>query len=73
MLELESQLKKWGNSYAFRVSKDRVRKNKMKINQKFKILVTPERNVLKETFGTAKFKKSTEQMMKETDKALYND
>ena len=72
MLELEGQLKRWGNSYAFWVSKDRVRKSKMKINQKFKLLVIPERNILKETFGTLKFKKPTEQMMKEIDKELYN-
>ena len=30
-------------------------------------------NVLKETFGTLKFKKSVEQMMKETDRELYNE
>lgn len=29
-------------------------------------------NVLKETFGTHKFSKPTEQMMKETDKELYD-
>lgn len=29
-------------------------------------------NVLRETFGTAKFKKSTKQMMKETDEELYD-
>lgn len=32
-----------------------------------------KRNVLRETFGTMKFKKSTEEMMRETDKELYNE
>lgn len=73
MLEIDGQLKKWGNSFAFRVSKDKIKRNKMRINQKFRLLVVPESNVLKKTFGTAKFKKSTEEMMKETDRLLYND
>jgi len=30
-------------------------------------------NVLRETFGKYKFKKSTKKMMEETDKALYNE
>lgn len=30
-------------------------------------------NVLKEMFGTAKFKEPTDKMMKEIDKLLYND
>jgi len=29
-------------------------------------------NVLKKTFGKVKFKKSTKQMMKETDEGLYD-
>ena len=45
----------------------------MKVNERFKLILIPEKNVLKETFGTLKFKKSTEQMMKELDKELYND
>jgi len=31
-----------------------------------------ESNVLKETFGKVKFKKSTKQMMKEIDEGLYD-
>ena len=73
MVEVEGQLKKWGNSFAIRISKSKVRENKMKVNERFKLILIPEKNVLKETFGTLKFKKSTEQMMKELDKELYND
>ena len=73
MVELEGQLKRWGNSFAFRVSKDKVKGNKMKVNQKFRLLVIPEKNVLKETFGTGKFKGSTAKLLKQVDKELYND
>ena len=45
----------------------------MKYNKKYKKLVRPKKNILKETFGTAKFKKSTEQMMKEIDKELCDN
>ena len=30
-------------------------------------------SVLRKTFGTLKFKKSTDQILKESDKELYND
>ena len=73
MVELEGQLKKWGNSFAIRISKSRVIQNKMKVNEKFRLILIPERNILKETFGTGKFKGSTEKLLKQVDKELYND
>ena len=73
MVEVEGQLKKWGNSFAIRISKNKVRENKMKVNEKFKLILMPEKNVLKETFGTGKFRGSTEKLLKQVDKELYND
>ena len=67
MIEFEGQFKRWGNSVGLRLSKKDLFRNRFRLNQKVKILVLPERNVLKETFGTLKFKKSTEKIMKEID------
>ena len=73
MIELEGEFKKWGNSAGLRVSKKDLVKNKFRFNEKVRILVLPSKNVLRETFGTLKFKKSVEQIMRETDKELYNE
>ena len=73
MIELEGEFKKWGNSAGLRVSKKDLFKNKFRFNEKVKILVLPSKNVLKETFGTGKFKGSTEKLLKESDRELYND
>ena len=43
---------------------------KRKINEIEVSVARRNNNVLRETFGTAKFKKSTEQMMKETNKEV---
>ena len=37
-------------------------------NKRFKRLIEPKRNVLKETFGTAKFKKSAQELKDEMRK-----
>jgi len=73
MIELEGEFKKWGNSAGLRVSKKDLVKNKFRFNEKVRILVLPSKNVLRETFGTGKFKGSTEKLLKESDKELYND
>lgn len=44
---------------------------KIKENKEIKIIISDRENILKETFGKVKFKKTTEQMMRETDKELY--
>ena len=67
MIEVEGEIKKWGNSLALRLSKKDLKKTKFRVNQRVKALIIPETNVLKETFGTLKFKKSTDQMMREVD------
>ena len=73
MIELEGEFKKWGNSAGLRVSKKDLVKNKFRFNEKVRILDLPSKNVLRETFGTGKFKGSTEKLLKESDKELYND
>lgn len=69
---IKGKLKKWGNSFGLIIPKDIVDSEGFKENQEIEImLVKKNRNVLKETFGTLKFKKTTEQMMRETDRELY--
>lgn len=73
MLELQGEIKKWGNSAAIRLSRSDLLKSKLQFNQRVKVLIIPKNNVLKEMFGTFKFKEPVEKIMKESDKLLYND
>ena len=73
MVEFEGEFKRWGNSAGLRVSKKDLIKNRFRFNEKVRILVLPKKNVLKETFGTGKFKGSTEKLLKQVDKELYDD
>jgi len=71
MLEVEAKVRKWGRSFGIVIPKDKVKEEGIKENETIKLLITKKTNVLKETFGTMKFKKSTDQMMREIDKELW--
>ncbi len=71
-MEFKTKVKKWGNSLGIILPKKLARKQKMRLGQDIVIDIKTQ-NVLRETFGTFKFKRSVEEMMRDTDKELYND
>ena len=73
MIEVEVKVRKWGRSFGVVIPKDKIIKEGIKENDAISLLIGKKSNVLKETFGTMKFKKSTEEMMKETDKELWGE
>lgn len=73
MIEVEGKIRKWGRSLGVVIPKDMAKSEGLKKNESIKIIIAKKMNVLRETFGTVKFKKSTEEMLKESDKELYND
>lgn len=73
MIELETKIRKWGNSMGVVIPLHKIAENQIKEGENVKIMITKKKgNILREMFGKMKFKKSTEQMMKEMDKALYD-
>jgi hypothetical protein len=68
-IEVEGEIKEWGNSFGIRLRKDVVEKNK--ISGKVRLLILDEKKSAKSLsrlFGTAKtWNKPTEQIMKEID------
>lgn len=71
MLEFEGKIKKWGNFAGLRLSKDDLKKNKLKFNQKVRVMIIPSNAVkVKDLIGTLKIKKSTRKIMKEIDRDL---
>ena len=74
MIEIKTKLRKWGNSLGVVIPLKAVEEAKAKEGEDVVIFLAKEKDtVLREMFGTYKFKKSTEKLMKELDKELYND
>ncbi len=75
MLEVKTRLRRWGNSLGIVVPLGKTAESNLNEGDEVTALIVKEksRNVLRETFGTMKFKKSVEEMMKESDKELYNE
>lgn len=73
MIEIESQVKKWGNSLGIVIPKETAERMKIEPKQRIRVMILKKRNVLAETFGTLKFKKSTARMMREIDRELWHE
>ena len=71
MLEVEAKVRKWGRSFGVVIPKEKIKEEGIKENETITLLIGKKKNVLKETFGTLKFKKSTDRMMREIDKELW--
>ncbi|HZX20706.1 MAG TPA: hypothetical protein VFF13_06885 [archaeon] len=73
MLQVEGKLRKWGKSFGLAISKRKAEEEKLREGENVKALIMKDRNILRETFGTLKFKKSTRKMMKEIDAELDSE
>lgn len=60
-----------GNFAGLRLSNDDLKKNKLRFNQKARVMIIPSNAVkVKDLIGTLKTKKSTMEIMKEIDRDL---
>lgn len=73
MIEVEAKVRKWGRSFGVVIPKEKIKNEGIRENETIKLLIAKKTNVLKETFGTFKFKKSTDEMMREIDKKLWGE
>ena len=73
MIEVETKVRKWGRSFGVVIPKEKIREEGIKENETIKLLIAKRTNVLKETFGTLKFKKSTDEMMRDIDRGLWGE
>jgi len=71
MMEIKVKTKKWGNSIGILIPKEAVRKENIKPEQEVTVLISAKPITKgKDIFGTMKFKKSTEELMRKVDKDL---
>lgn len=75
MVEIESIIRKWGNSsLAFIIPRDIVETEKLRPNQKLRALILKQENIPAKTFGILKkWKKSTDEIMREIDEELWGE
>ena len=69
MIEIDGEIKKWGNSIGLRMKKSLLRSPEIGLNRKVKAILIPEKNLkVKDLLGRMKTKVNTEKIMREIDK-----
>jgi len=69
-MAIEVKTKKWGNSLGVIIPMETADKLNLKPEETVVIEITKRDNTLKELFGSLKFKKTTEQILKDVRKNL---
>jgi len=73
MIEVEAKVRKWGRSFGVVIPKEEAIEEGIKENENIVILISKKNSVLKETFGTFKFRKSTQEMLDEIDRESWDE
>lgn len=69
MMEIKARTKKWGNSIGVVIPKEVIREENIQPNQEITLMINTKPITRgKDIFGTWKFKKSTDKLMREVDK-----
>ena len=68
-----STARKWGNSIGVTLPSDLVRELNISEGDDVELFVVKRAHPLKKWIGKIKFRTSTEQIMREIDRELYND
>ncbi len=73
MPELDSKVKKWGNSLGIVIPIEIAKKDRIKEGQDVHVIIIKKSDVLKKTFGTLKLKKTAQEIKDELRAELYDD
>ena len=69
MMEIKAKTKKWGNSIGILIPKEAIKKENIKPDQEVTVLISSKPITTgRDIWGTFKFKKSAEQLMREVDR-----
>lgn len=69
MIEIKTQVRKWGNSIAVVLPKEKIKRTNIKPGKKLTIMISDDNINLRKEFGSLKhfLKKSTKEIMSEID------
>ncbi len=71
MIEYETKLRKWGNSIGLIIPKEDAKREGLRDDESVRAVIIPKKSLkVKDIFGKLKLKRSTEEIMRETDKEL---
>ena len=73
MITIETKLKGWGRSIGVIVPKEAVIKEHLKEGDKVELIISKKTNALRETFGKLKFKRTTDDILKEVDEESWDE
>ena len=73
MKEVEAQVREWGRSLGVVIPKEAALEEHIKDGDTVKFLILKKSNPIKKTFGTFKFKKTTEDMLREADREAWDE
>ncbi len=73
MTEVNLRLRKWGNSIGVVIPQEVLIWENAKEGDEVKIIIRKKKADLRNLWGKYKFKQSTDEIMREIDKELYND
>ena len=69
-MAIEVRTKRWGSSIGVVIPSETIERLNIKPDEDIVIEIEKKNNVLKELFGAVKFKRSTEEILKETRKDM---
>ncbi|MBN2067215.1 MAG: AbrB/MazE/SpoVT family DNA-binding domain-containing protein [Candidatus Diapherotrites archaeon] len=72
MVEITSQVRRWGRSVGVVIPKEAAEKAHIKTGDKVRLLIMGK-NPLHETFGILKLKRPTEEILKEVDREGWDE
>ena len=73
MLEVKAKVREWGRSLGVVLPKEAAREENIRKDDTITLLITKKSNALKETFGKLKFKRSTEEILKGSDRESWDE
>ena len=73
MIEVKSKVRDWGRSLGVVLPKEDAKKEGIEKDDTIIMLISKDKDVLKETFDTLKFKKSTDELLKESDGEAWDE
>lgn len=75
MIEVTAIVRDWGKSKGVVIPQEAVIKEKLKTGEEVELLIRKKarKNPLKETWGTVKFSRPIEAILKDVDRELWND
>lgn len=73
MIEVEAKVRRWGRSFGIVIPKEKIKEEGIKENETIRLLIGKRKNVFREVFGTVKLKRTTQELLDESDREAWDE